>query len=236
MMRQIKTQFINKENRMTSVCKQILKKPSFNKTNVALNWVRNSKRRAISDVIVTLLLISITIISGVLVLSFTRDIGVIENVETSFEKSAISIGKVDMIGYDARDGTGLSGITGLDNTPNSSLERGAECIVLEIRHDKNDVFLLERINVNEVSHAWDEDRTGTVSACSDIITAGTFTIVGQTTATKIDAQLERDQVARVIVRLSTDIDSDIPLGDSIRIGVVYLGNLDNFIIESGAAQ
>ena len=235
MMRQIKTQIINKENRMTSVCKQILKKPSFNKTNVALNWVRNSKRRAISDVIVTLLLISITIVSGVLVLAFTRDIGVVENVETSFEKSAISIGKVDMIGYDARDGTGLSGITDLDNTPDSSLERGVDCIVLEIRHDKNDVFLLERINVNEVSHTWDEVRTGTVSACSDI-TAGTFTIVEQTTATKIDAQLERDQVARVIVGLSTDIDSDIPLGDTIRIGIVYLGNLDNFIIESGAAQ
>ncbi len=114
------------------------------------------KRRAVSEIIATLLILGVTVAGAVL----------ITNAMESFTLPSSSRGtasevhpeSVSLIGYDTRDSTNLSGVTGLDNNyteSNPSLvtvsaievdkipsQDGTEFIVLHLRNlSTNSIFL-----------------------------------------------------------------------------------------------
>src|SRR3989338_1606933 len=90
-------------------------------------------RRAVSDIIVSLLLVAMTVIGGIIVFGIVRDSGVAENVTSELSQPLTFEGGIKISAYDARDGSGLMG-TGLNNAPTGGVYElvAGEYIVLTI--------------------------------------------------------------------------------------------------------
>jgi len=220
------------------------------------------KRRAVSDIIATLLMIVITVVGGIAVLNFVQTTDIIQSTETiSSEEAAIS---VKITGYDTRDSGDLSGILSLDNNLDQKLctascistqndipsASGTEFIVLNIRNDGAGSAYLGSIFVNNVLHTWDS-ATGagggvTLDASSDpsggssprdgqysiIPTSNTLPITQE-----INTELKVGNDRRIVIKLSSSIASDIDLSSAIRI-IIDAGRADpfNFVISAGSTQ
>ncbi len=220
------------------------------------------KRRAVSDIIATLLMVVITVAGGIVVLNFVQTTDIIQSTETiSSEEAAISI---KITGYDTRDSGDLSGILTMDNlldqklcTTSCSVDPdkipanfGTEFIVLNIRNDGAGSAYLGSIFVNNIIHTWDS-ATGAGSGVdldassnpaggssprdgqySIIPTSNTLPITQE-----INTELKAGNDRRIVIKLSASIASDIDLSSAIRI-IIDAGRADpfNFVISSGSTQ
>jgi len=214
------------------------------------------KRRAVSEIVGTLLMVVITVVGGIAVLNFVQTTDIIQSSETiSSEEAAISI---KITGYDTRDSSNLSGISTMDNTLDQKLcttscsgnpnkipaNSGTEFIVLNIRNDGTGSAYLGSIFVNNVLHTWDSTTaTKTLDALLDDITgkypgAGKYSIIPPSTLTQeINTELKAGNDRRIVIKLSASIASDIDLTSAIRI-IIDAGRADpfNFVISSGSTQ
>ena len=180
----------------------------------------NSKNRAVSDIISTMLLISITIVGGVLVFSFFNSPGVTQSMDTEFVTGETSNRSVKLMGYDTRDGADLGGITVIDNdSTTDGFLKGSdgEFILLKIRNPNFNSVTIDRINVNEISHTLDIDSTETTLSSSTLPDAGKFRIVPFSQTTFIQSGLIKSGTdATIIVKLATTV-PDIALAETIRV-------------------
>jgi len=217
------------------------------------------KRRAVSEIIGTLLMVVITVVGGIAVLNFVQNSDIIESSETiSLEEDAIS---VKITGYDSRDSGDLSGISTMDNSLNQKLcttscsgssnqipaNSGTEFIVLKIRNDGTGSAYLGSIFVNNVLHTWDSTTAGVaLDASSDTTTGqyprdGQYSIIPTSNTLPItqesDTELNTGNDRRIVIKLSASITSDIDLSRAIRI-LIDAGSTDpfNFVISSGGTQ
>src|SRR3989344_1766644 len=197
-------------------------------------------RRAISDIIVSLLLVAMTVIGGIIVFGIVRDSGVAESVTSDLSQPLTFEGGIKINGYDARDGQDLMGITGIDNdsTTNEELDAGEEFILLKITNNSPNSIFLNDVIVNEVSHTWDSTTTGALT--SNPSNFGKFIIIpgsGTDTADitpRSSVEINGGTTVRVVVALSSSISPDIGLNDAIRIKIDATGfDLQNFIITAG---
>ena len=162
-------------------------------------------RRAVSEVIATLLLVSVTIAGAVMVSNFFQSSNV-ANIGSQFNSNTLqaqSPATIQLTGYDTRDGTGLSGInttktgTDLDNFYNSLLctescknsannlptqsPKGTEFIILRIKNFGSSAVTISDILVNDIDHYWDTSSTATgnlaISAGGKYPQAGKFIII-----------------------------------------------------------
>lgn len=214
------------------------------------------KRRAVSDIIATLLMVVITVAGGIVVLNFVQTTDIIQSTETiSSEEASISI---KITGYDSRDSSNLSGISTMDNLLDQKLcttscsgaidkipaNFGTEFIVLNIRNDGAGSAYLGSIFVNNVLHTWDS-LTATVALNASIDPVGgssprdgQYSIIPPSTLTQESStEIKTGNDRRIVIKLSPSITSDIDLTSAIRI-IIDAGRADpfNFVILSGSTQ
>ena len=182
------------------------------------------KRRGVSEIIVSLLLMAITVIGAVMVFGIFQGSGVTENIagltgSTQSEQRP----SLQIIGYDTRNSSTLSGITSLDNTVGTttilcalSCTPNTDMIVLLIRNAGTEEFSVDHISINEVTHTWSGANSGQ-SISSFPPSAGTFKIMPSTATTISSTQtIYAGNDATLVIRLSGTL-SDVLLIDTMRI-------------------
>ena len=189
-------------------------------------------RRAISDIIVSLLLVAMTVIGGIIVFGIVRDSGVAESVTSELSQPLTFEGGIKISAYDARDGLDLMGIGAVGNTfsPDRGLIAG-EHIVLKITNNSPNSIFLNDVIVNEVSHIFD-----TTSPSLPPATGGEFGIIPGTddegTTLQSSTEIQGGKSVRIVVKLGGI--SDISINNAIRIKIDATGfDLQNFIITAG---
>jgi len=221
-----------------------------------------SRRRGVSVVISTLLVLAITIV-GALSISNLMSTSALTTVNQA-PKDIIMANSMLLIGYDTRDGLTLSDISGpkaLDNKPDGMLctascagfpftlpsAGGTDFIVLQLWNKNTADVPIRNIQVNGVMHTWDLqarnqdlDGTGVHPAFPE---EGKFSIIHHSNAgTLIQNGTETmlgDIEKRIIVHLSSQVEGnlvskDIGLGEPLQI-LVKIGDLfpAEFVILSG---
>jgi len=212
-------------------------KQAYNISLVSLLGILQSfhSKRAVSDIIVTLLLVAITVVVGIIMFGIVKDTGVAESVTSEVSQPLTFEGGIKISAYDARDGADLSGITSIDNTCDDPCKlTSGEHIVLKITNNSPNSIFLNDVIVNEVSHIFD-----TTSPSLPPATGGEFGIIPGTndegTTLQSSPEIQGGKSVRTVVTLGSI--SDISLNDAIRIKIDATGfDLQNFIITAGHAR
>ena len=173
-------------------------------------------RRAISDIIATLLLLGITVAGAVLVSAFFQGNNIFRYDSTT---SGTQTASLKIIGYDTRDGPTLSGITGFDNSnpTNSILTAGSEYIVLNVQNQGINKVVLQGVEINDITHSWDNTQGVLPSAYP---AAGKFNIIPSTGTQPFTLrptnELQRNDEVRLVIKLSSSL-PDINLNEPVRV-------------------
>lgn len=200
----------------------------------------NRKRRAVSEIIVTMLLIGITVVGGIFLMNIFSSVDSL-NVSSVINPSGSSVIRIKMIGYDARDGNNLSGISTIDNTNNGALCATTACstkeyIVLKIQ--SLGTSYIDTILVNEVAHTWDSSTAGVDLLTSSGPAAGQFSIILTSNTSPITQKSTTqiiDQDIRIVIRLN-QLSSNILIGDIIMVTVIAgEGESATFLVPTGSA-
>ena len=197
----------------------------------------DSKNRAMSDIISTMLLVAITIVGGVTAFALFNSIEITQlGGDPEFESGAITNRAVKLMGFDTRDGANLAGIAVIDNSlpVDVGALTGGEFIVLRVRNLNFDDVIIDIVNVNEEPHVLDLDGHTTLSSASNLPDEGEFNIVPLDSTTFLaPAIIPGGQDATIIISLEDDL-ADIGLTESIRI-LIGSPNFDSlqFLVPAG---
>ncbi len=154
---------------------------------------RLKKRRALAEIISTMLLMGVTISGATTLTYFVNDGFVSGNLEAASSLDSSSK-NILFLAYDTRDSSdlltlskvhneytgflcgGMTVITGVcnDAPPNSiPANTGTEFIVLQIQNSGFDTIFLEDIAINNIVHSWDATTSGIILDASDDYLAST---------------------------------------------------------------
>ena len=195
-----------------------------NFNNLSEQKIFSHKRRGVSEIIVSLLLMAITVIGAVMVFGVFQGSGVTENISglagsTQSEQKA----SLQIIGYDTRNSSNLAGLN-IDNTVGtttilcalSCVSGTTDMIVLQIRNAGTEEFSVDHVSINEVTHTWSGANSGQ-SISSFPPSAGTFKILPSTATTISSTQtIHAGNDATLVIRLSGTL-SDVLLIDTMRV-------------------
>ena len=210
-----------------------------------MNKLHASKRRGISEIFATLLLLAITTVGSVFLANLVQGSG-ITSIGQNPSSFSIPMYAVKIIGYDTRDGADLSEITTLDNKFDKKFctvsctafadnvplatNGGTEFIVLQIKNASPNPVFIRNIQINGITHSWDPQTSGmTLDASTNDLTgkyplSGKFSIISSSgLAQRSDNKLNEDEEARLVVKLSRDISSDISLTRPLQIYIDFGG-------------
>ncbi|QUC65256.1 hypothetical protein NsoK4_03105 [Nitrosopumilus sp. K4] len=147
-----------------------MKKNSFKKSNNSKLF--GSKRRGITDIIGTMMLMAVTVTGAATLTYFVNDVFVTGNIATASTLDS-STKSFQLMAYDTRDSSTLLTISNLDNnfdgklcgvscsgTNDLPLSGGSEFIVLKIKNKSFESVFLEDIKINNVEHEWDAKTAG----------------------------------------------------------------------------
>jgi len=192
-----------------------------------------SKRRGVSVVISTLLVLAITIV-GALSISNLMSTSALTTVNQT-PKDIIMANSMLLVGYDTRDGLTLSDISGpkaLDNQPDGMLctvscagasstalpiAGGTDFIVLQLWNKNTVEVPIRNIQVNGIIHTWDlqtrfKDLDG--SAYPGFPREGQFSIIHHSNAGLLTQNgtetMAGDKEKRIIIHLSSQVVGKIP--------------------------
>ena len=217
------------------------------------------KKRAVAEVISSLLLVAITVAGAIILTTFLNDSFIQGGLAASSSDSSIKTLK--LVKYDSRDGGNLMEFTNLNNTSptdqklcriscavnfqESPINNGTEFLVIQIENRSVNPIFLHNVWLGNVSHSWDS-ITGSVDLNMGAATSfngdyprdGRFSIipVGGTIEQSQDNQIQSGQSVNLIIKLDT-VNPDIPLSKTIRAQFnIGANQLSEFLIESGGAQ
>jgi len=202
------------------------------------------KKRGVSVVISTLLVLAITIV-GAMSISNLMSTSLLTTVNQT-PKDIIMANSLLLVGYDTRDGLTLSGIAGpkgLDNNPDNMLctancagsptnlpsGGGTDFIVL-LLWNKNTVDIpIRNIQVNGIMHTWDlqtrdQDLDGSIvtGAYPSFPAEGKFSIIHRSNAGILTQNgtetMAGDIEKRIIIHLSSDVEGKLPPNNNIGLG------------------
>jgi len=177
-----------------------------NLKNFFLNKKRNtlfSKKRGVSEVIATILLLGITVV-GAAMLSISiqdSDIGNVAQFSPTVGSTGSTSASIKLMGYDTRDtqpGEPLAGISGLENIFNGTGQLctvtcdplkddlplvtptvgGTEFIILEIKNMALQNITVRGVVINDLSHTWDTVQPGTCLDLTSNLPAGNYPASG----------------------------------------------------------
>lgn len=221
------------------------------------------KKRGVSVVISTLLVLAITIV-GAMSVSNLMSNSLLTTVNDT-PKEIIMANSMLLVGYDTRDGQTLSNIATLNNASptdgmlctascagfptNPPSAGGTEFIVLQL-WNKNTVDVpIRNIQVNGVMHTWDlqtrfQNLDGSVYP--GFPREGQFSIIHHSNAGLLiqngTETMAGDVEKRIIIKLSPDVEGDLPsqdigLGEPLQI-LIKIGDQfpAEFVILSGDAK
>lgn len=157
------------------------------------------KRRAVSEVISTILLLGITVAGAAMVSLYIQDsdISDVTAMSPTIGSSGTSASSIKLVGYDTRDtrtGEGLSGIVTLENlfvAPGQlctggcdaplvvnkiPILGGTEFITLQIKNRGLESVTVQSITINSISHPWDPLQNG---VCLHVSVGGTYPADGK---------------------------------------------------------
>jgi flagellin-like protein len=221
------------------------------------------KRRGVSEIIATLLLVGVTVVGGVLAMTLvgtiTDDAGAFGNIKAKQD--------LRLIGYDSRDNEHLAGIEDIhndknsptpflctascasdaDNVPSDPTDPGTEYIVIYIHNaGLDDVFLDDfLVSTDNILHEWDGDTAGQILSDDDpplnYPSAGKYSIVDEDGTDDLeqhsDTVIKGGEVVRVVIKLSGQISDDINIDDTIPITVTTAdGGIFQFNIQGGSVE
>ncbi len=221
---------------------------------------RLRQRRAVTEIISTMMLMGVTISGATTLTYFVNDSFVNGNLDSI--ATSDSSKNIFLLAYDTRDSSSLLTLLDVDNdttgflcrdtcigSPNSIPENGGtEFIVLQIRNSGFDPIFLEDITINNIVHSWDASTSGIILDASDDYLASTnreypadgmFSIlpVGDTPILQNDSiQIQSGQTVNLLIKLGS-ADSDIQLNKGLRI-LLDTGGIHptEFFIETGDAR
>lgn len=202
------------------------------------------KKRGISELFATLMLLGITTAGSVFLASVVYGSG-IQNVPNTGSNLQSSY-SIKLTGYDTRDSTDLLGITTLDNKFDKKLctsgcqnfadnipqgaNAGTEFIILQIRNVSPESVFLKGVQINGILHTWDIQTVGkTLDASASDGTGkypsnGKFSIISTSNLVqKTESKLNPDEEVRLVIKLSKDIPSDISLTKPIITSINFGG-------------
>ena len=214
------------------------------------------KRRAVSEVISTMLLLGITVAGAAMVSFYVQDsdISDVSARSPTIGSSGTLASSIKLIGYDSRDtqsGEGLSGIDTLENENNSPGQlcttscidnvlpavSGTEFITLHIKNTGLESITLQSVTINAISHTWESSQNG---KCLDLPggdypSGGKFSLVYDEPACAITESMQRNtnillsnDETLLVVKLSSSITPDLDVNDPLRIKI----NTDKFDLQN----
>lgn len=214
------------------------------------------KRRAVSEVISTVLILAITMVGAVFVASIIQDTVLTGTDQTS--KTDAYPSSLRLTAYDTRDSSTLSQIANLNNTFTQSLCTkscnanpsfipnfgGTEFVVIQLRNNNIDSIFLQSISINGREHFWDEKTPLKILDASSNDNSGKYPSNGKFSIIPISNEvplIQKDSVeinggdeVRIIVKLSENLSDDIPMWEPVQIYVNFGGpEPSEFVILSG---
>lgn len=198
------------------------------------------KKRGVSDIIATLLLLGITVAGAVLVSSFLYNSNLLQPQSNPSSQTA----SIKITGYDTRDGANLSVITGFDNfldaspipgprlcttscniSPNNTPSAGGtEFIILTIRNTGPNPVHVQSVEINNIEHIWNSTTGGqalTMTAPPSYPPSGQFSIISTSNTAPItqmsDNKLNSNDEVRLVIKLSETISSNIGINEPIKV-------------------
>ena len=221
------------------------------------------KRRAVSQIIGTMLILAITVAGAVLLSNL------MSKEFFALDQHPVAEARIDSISltsYDTRDSVELTNVPDLNNTFNQMLctkgdsagctignvdnlpkNGGTEFIVLQIRNMNINSVFIHNILINNVGHTWDNLAVGNIVLTNDLGSggnyprAGTFSIIPVENDAPIKQlatnEIPGDGEVRLVIKLSDEIPQDIGMWSSLRVLVNFGGSQPaEFIILSGDAK
>ncbi len=214
------------------------------------------KKRGVSVVISTLLVLAITIVGAVSISNIMSTSALTTVNQTP--KAIIAAHSVLLIAYDTRDGASLFNIENFDNkfgdglctvcatTPNNTpATGGTDFIVLQLWNQNSNSIHINSLQVNGIPHVWDintrnVDFDGSTSP-PDFPRAGMYSIIPTSSLSltqQNSLQVDGDQEIILVIKLkNTSFTSDIALGKPLQILVnIGDGRPVEFIILTGETK
>lgn len=227
---------------------------------------RLKNRRAVADIISTMMLMGVTVTGATTLTYFVNDAFISGNLASA--SSLDSSKNISLLAYDTRDSFSLLSLDDVDNehsgflcggmpapfgtcyvAPNSIPENGGtEFIALQIQNNGINSVFLEDIAVNNVIHTWDSSTFGIeLDASVDYLSGidrkypadGMFSIlpVGNSPIIQNDStEIQSGQIVNLLIKLGSD-DSDIGLNKGTHIRLDVGGPYPvELFIETGDAR
>ncbi len=222
---------------------------------------RLKKRRAVAEIISTMLLMGLTV-GGATTLTYFVNDGFVSGHLSTASSLESSSRNVALLAYDTRDSLSLLNLADIDNeilinsflcgvtcsvTPNSIPESGGtEFIVMQIRNNGINSIFLEDIAINNVVHSWDSTTSGIqLDASTNAGATGKYPIDGMFSILPVgstpiiqneNSQIQSGQTVNLLIKLGPN-DSDILLNTGIRI-LLDTGGMQpiEFMLVSGDAR
>lgn len=218
------------------------------------------RRRAVAEVISTLLLVVITVVGALILTTFIDESFVSGSLSVS-SATDTSLKSIKLRGYDTRNGDDL--MDSLYNLNNENLlfpnylcrascngapddiptNGGSDFIVMQIENQSISSVFLKNIYLDNVNHPWDSltagnDLDGSLISGTNFPEDGSFSIVSIETQEQTDNEIPGGKTVNVVMKLGSDVGTpDIPLGKTIRVQLnIGENSLAEFLIESGDAR
>jgi len=214
------------------------------------------KKRGVSVVISTLLVLAITV-TGAMWISNIMSTSALTTVNQT-PKAIVEANSVLLIAYDTRDGASLFNMENFDNKFDSVLCTvscagdpqnrqpslgGTDFIAIQLLNQNSNPTHIKSLQVNGMPHAWD---TNTRNVNFDVTEeppnfprAGMFSIIPAYGAhtQQNSQQVDGDQEIILVIKLSSSFESDIELGKPLQI-LVNLGQAQpaEFTILTGETR
>ena len=216
-----------------------------------------SKRRGVSVVISTLLVLAITIVGAMWISNIMSTSSLTTVSQTP--KAIIAAHSVLLVAYDTRDGATLFNIANFDNqfgdglctvscttTPNNRpTTGGTDFIALQLWNQNSNPIHIKSLQVNGITHVWDTDTRNVEfhgnTDPPDFPRAGMFSIIPTSSLSltqQKSQQVDGDQEIILVIKLkNTSFTSDIALGKPLQI-LVNIGDVQpaEFIILTGETK
>lgn len=222
------------------------------------NNSRLKRRRGVTDIISTMMLMAVTVTGASTLTYFMNDAFLSGNLGTTSTLEASSL-NILLLAYDTRDSSSLLTLNDVDNKYDSVLCRsscsgnpnnlplndGTEFIVFQIKNNNLNSIFLEKISINGIYYSWDIATSGVVLDTTVPLTNGKYPADGMFSILPISAgsiiqnentQIQSGQTVNILVKLDS-VDPDIQLNKGIRL-LLNSGQIQpvEFLIESGGAQ
>jgi len=215
------------------------------------------KKRGVSVVISTLLVLAITIVGAMWISNIMSTSSLTTVSQTP--KSIIAANSVLLVAYDTRDGATLFNIANFDNqfgdglctvscttTPNNRpATGGTDFIALQLWNQNTNPIHIKSVQVNGIPHVWDTDTRNAIFDVSggppDFPRAGMYSIIPTSSLSltqQNSLQVDGDQEIILVIKLkNTSFASDIALGKPLQILVnIGDGQPVEFIILTGETK